>query len=414
MPNIIFYRLLWVLIGLFVDIWLLVRLFKGKEEWSRFKERAGVASVKRPEGKLVWFHCASVGECLSILPLINNLLNDDDSLNILVTSGTVTSAKLMAKKLPARAIHQYVPVDFYIPVKNFMWFWKPDVSVFVESEFWPELLYQAPNPILLNARISKRSFVRYKKHSWLTRPLIKRFKACLCQEQADADRLTELGAPNAFKAGNLKFDALPLDADPHKVKEFKTAINKRPVVVCASTHNPEEGWHGLVHQKITAEIPNVLTIIAPRHPERGNAIAKELKAMGMSIKQRSKDEMPQEDTAIFVADSLGEMGLWYTLADAAVMGGSFVPHGGQNPLEPLKLNTATFAGPHMFNFTEMMQKLNEAEAIEQTESLEELGRTLVNHLKKGKDTSLERRINTTMAELSGSTKTAKDEILNRL
>ena len=187
------YRFLWVVLSPVVDVWVIKRLFSGKEDRRRFKERLGVASIPRPPGRLIWFHGASVGETLSILPLVDRLLTADKNLHILVTSGTRTSAELMERKLPVGAFHQYVPLDFWPAVNSFLDYWRPDISVFVESEFWPELVLKAPNPILLNARITEKSFHKYKRMQSLFGPLMARFKTALAQTEQDALRLKELG-----------------------------------------------------------------------------------------------------------------------------------------------------------------------------------------------------------------------------
>ena len=358
------YRFALFLLSPVLDIWFFIRLLKGKEDRHRINERMGQPQHPRPEGKLVWIHGASVGETLSILPLIEALLAADKTLHVLVTSGTRTSAGLMRERLPARAIHQFVPLDYWPAVYMFFNHWRPDVSVFVESEFWPELLWQAPNPMLVNARVSGRAFTRYMRWGWFWHPFLARFNRCLAQSDADADRLAALGGRNIAVAGNLKYDRPAPPADEAVLKHLQTLIGKRPVLFGAQTHNPEEAVITTVHAALTqAGVKNLLTIIAPRHPQRGIAIAAELEAQGFTVALRSQGAQPTSTTQIYIADTMGEMGLWCRLATVAVMGGSFIPHGGQNPLEPLMCGTPTICGPHMHNFTDMTHYLTHANAM---------------------------------------------------
>jgi 3-deoxy-D-manno-octulosonic-acid transferase len=399
-----------------VDIWFISRLFSKKEDKSRLKERLGISSIIRPRGKLIWFHGSSVGETLSILPLINKLLEQDEKLNILVTSGTITSAKLMAEKLPPRAFHQYIPLDFYTIVSTFMEHWKPDLSIFVESEFWPELLHQAPNKVLINARISDRSFKRYGKHKWFIQTLLKGFKLCLAQSTQDEQRLKDLGIKNVKMSGNLKFDVETPKIDAKKIKEL-SAINDKTILVASSTHDPEETWLAAVHLKLKEKIPNLLTIIVPRHPARGNKLTEQLAEFG-NIKQRSKNEQPKEDTDFYIADTIGEMTLWYTLAKnngVVFMGKSLIPHGGQNPLEALKLNVPVICGPYMTNFKDMMDNLLKDKAIHQVEDIEALTQGLEEILtNKTKRNKLIKPIGCAMEKLAGATDYTADKIINLL
>lgn len=400
------YRFIWIILSPIVDIWFIWRLIAGKEDKGRLKERLGISSVARPHGPLVWFHGASVGETLSILPLIDKLLAENESLNILVTSGTVTSAKLMKEKLPQRAIHQYVPLDFYSTVMSFMEFWRPDLSVFVESEFWPELLHQSPNKVLINARMSDRSYRRYSRYKWFIQELLKGFKLCLTQSPQDETRFKALGIQNVEMGGNLKFDIPDPEVDKNDLAPFMKELAKRPLLVVASTHDPEESWLAALHLKLKEDLPDLLTIVAPRHPNRGDDVSKLLSGLGETA-QRSKGEMFTKDTDFYVADTIGEMALWYTLAaqnGVVFMGGSLIPHGGQNPLEALKVNAPVICGPHMHNFRNMMEHLLENGAIGQAGDIGTLC-TMIHTIltnKKHRATAL-KPVKEAIAELSGST-----------
>lgn len=355
-------RLLSFLLLPFLALWLAWRLIRRKEEFNRFSERLGQASHPRPRGPLVWFHCASVGESLSIQPLIAALGAKKPRWHILVTTGTRSAATLMATRLPQGAIHQYVPLDLYPCVTRFMKHWKPDLSLFVESELWPELLHAAPHPVLLNARMSDRSWPRYKRFPAMARALLGRCEAVLCQSPTDVTRFRTF-TPYARLMGNLKYDFPPLSADNATLRTFKKYIGSRPVVVVASTHHREEAmavrWQRRWHQ----QSKDVLVVIVPRHPDRTKDFVNLLPPHSYGLRSRGDAITP--DTQFYIGDTFGEMGLWFTLASVVVMGGSFVPHGGHNPLEPLKLNKPVFTGPHMFNFRDMMATLTQAGLVRQ-------------------------------------------------
>ncbi len=410
---IYFYRFIWFILSPIIIFWFAWRLIKGKEDKARFKERLGFSSIKRPKGKLIWFHGSSVGETLSILPLINELLTRDKKLNILVTSGTKTSAKLMSEKLPLRAFHQYLPLDYYFAVKKFINYWQADLSIFVESEFWPELIYQASNKILINARMSDRSFNKYAKHKWFINQLLSGFKLCLAQSKQDAERLKKLAIKNVEMSGNLKFDAVPSNIDKNELDNLLSILKNRPILVCASTHNKEEEMLAKVHTKLKQNIPDLLTIIVPRHPHRGENIYQQIKNIA-ETKLRSKGENITNTTNFYIADTIGEMSLWYSLAQkngVVFMGGSLIPHGGQNPLEALKANCPVVCGANMQNFKNMLDDLLTDNAITQITNIEELETTIQNILSdKTKRDSLIKPIGCALEKLTGATKYTADKI----
>lgn len=409
------YRTLWIILGPIIDIWFLVRLYKGKEDRKRWKERLGFPSLQRPQGQLIWFHCASVGESLSILPLIKKLLANDKELNILVTTGTVTSARMMEKQLPKGAVHQFVPIDFYFSVKIFLEHWKPDLTVFLESEFWPEMLTQAPNPILVNARMSDKSAKRYQKLGKLMLPFLSKFQAAYCQTELDAQRLKSIGMQNIHVSGNLKFDAEPLSYSEDDLKKFQGATKGRKIFTCASTHNPEEQLLAALTLRMRGKQKNILQVIIPRHPHRGEDIAGELQKMGLNTKRRSLMEFPDKETDVYIADSMGEMGLFYRLSNAVFIGGSLIAHGGQNPLESLKLGKVTICGPHMHNFRKMMHILQEQGIVHHTKTSEELEDIALKVLQSDEEQELqEKNVLKHIQNLSGATKYTAEKIANHL
>lgn len=338
------------------------RAARGKEIPERLAERRG-GGAARPPGRLLWLHAASVGETLSILPVLEALAERAPDLALLLTTGTVTSASLLGQRLdPAlagRVIHRFVPLDVPGWVARFLDDWRPDAAAFVESELWPNLVAAAQGrgiPLaLVNARLSARSARRWRWLPGLAREMAGGFALVLAQSEADAARLRDIGAAGALCLGNLKDAAPPLPADPAALRELRQAVGGRPVFLAASTHPGEEAVAIAAHAALAARHPDLLTVIVPRHPERGPAVAAE--AAGHAVARRAAGEMPGPDTAIYVADTLGELGLFYRLARVCLVGGSLVPHGGQNPLEPARLGCPILLGPHTWNFAEPVARL---------------------------------------------------------
>ena len=267
-----------------IQLLLRRRAARGKEDPSRIDERRGVASLQRPDGPLLWLHAASLGEAQSVLVLIDRMVRERPTLNVLMTTGTVTSAKLMEERLPKRALHQFVPVDRPAWVRRFLDYWRPDLAVWVESELWPNLLLETAargTPmVLLNARISAGSHTGWKRARGLAQRLLSSFSLVLAQDETIAGRLRDLGAANVTVSGNLKTAAAPLPATAAELLALQDAIGARPVWLAASTHDGEEAIAGAVHAAIAQNRPGLLTIIAPRHPQRAAEIAAHLKREG--------------------------------------------------------------------------------------------------------------------------------------
>jgi len=348
------YRGLTMVIGPLLPLYLAGRRARGKEDGVRFGERLGRAGAARPPGPLVWLHAASVGEAVSLLSLIDRLSRERPTLNLLVTTGTVTSARLLENRLPASPVrHQFVPVDRPLYVRRFLDHWRPDLAIWVESELWPNLVAatQARGipTVLLNGRMSQGSYRRWQAWRGLITPLLGRFALCLAQDAAQAARLGELGARDAGTVGNLKSAAAPLPVDAHELSRLGGEIDERPRWLAANTHPGEEDAAAAVHRKLAPRHPGLLTVIAPRHPARAGEIAAALRGQGLSVARRSQRNAITPDTAIYLADTLGEMGLFYRLADIAFIGGSLTPMGGHNPLEAALLGCAVLHGPDMSN-----------------------------------------------------------------
>ena len=340
------------------------RLRAGKEDPARIKERRGVASAPRPEGRLVWLHGASVGESLSVLPLIEALGARDPGARYLVTTGTVTSARLMAERLPAGAVHQYAPVDQPAYVRRFLGHWRPDAGLFVESELWPCLIGAARArgvPLaLVNGRVSPDSFEAWRKRPAAARALLDAFDVILAQDEANAARLTALAGRAALRAGNLKHAAPELPVDARALHQLTEAMIGRPAWLAASTHPGEERDVLDAHAQVAERLPDLLTVIAPRHPARGEEVAALARSAGLTASRRSLGELPGPGDAVYVADTLGELGLFYRLSDVTFVGGSLSGTGGHNPLEPARLGCAIVTGPDLFNFADIYKEMRAA------------------------------------------------------
>lgn len=362
------------------------RLAAGKEDPARIDERRGIAGRPRPKGRLVWFHAASVGESLSLLELTRRLGEDEPGLHIMVTTGTVSSAEIMASRLPDHAFHQFVPLDAQAWVTRFLDHWKPDLAVWTESELWPSLVLEtdARNiPMLLvNARISRRSHDRWRRgFRRAVADLLGRFRAAHVQDAVSAGYLTRLGLPQERLevTGTLKEGAAALPYEETERAEFASWLGGRPVWLAASTHAGEETAVIAAHAKAIRNNPRLLLILAPRHPQRGDEIEAELAADDWSFVRRSRDEEIDADTQVYLADTLGEMGLWYRISPISFVGGSLTPIGGHNPFEPAALGSAILHGPHVANFADIYQRLTEAQAARQVAGYEELAQA-VNYL----------------------------------
>lgn len=358
---------------------------RGKEDIKRFNERVGRPIKPRPEGKLIWMHGASVGESISMLPLIQRLLEVYPNAHVMVTTGTLTSAEIMAKRLPERAFHQYLPIENPVFATRFLKHWKPDIALWFESEFWPAMLSCIKRKniplILVNGRISNKSFKRWQQFDFIIKEILECFTLCLGQSDEDEYRLRVLGAKNTMCLGNLKYAGLPLPVDENKKQEIAEQITGRTVWLVSSTHDDEEFKIARFLKDLQKKVPNLLTFMAPRHPQRGSEIKQRLqKELGLNVALRSANEKITEKTDVYVADTIGELGIWYDLIPLVFIGGSLIPHGGQNFIEPSRSRDAVIVGPHMYNFADAMNRAKKADAVIQVNDVLELMETVENLL----------------------------------
>jgi 3-deoxy-D-manno-octulosonic-acid transferase len=414
------YRALTRLAKPVVPIILRARAKKGKEEPARRGERYGQAGVPRPAGHLAWIHAASVGETNAILPLIDALKRSRPKLNILLTTFTVTSARLAAARLPNGVIHQYVPFDAPEYVAAFLDHWKPDLGVFTESEIWPNLVLTAANrdvPLaLINARMSKPSFRKWRGRPGMALPVFSRFQAVLAQNKSFELFYRQLGARGVQAIGNLKVDAPPPPVDSGLKARLEREIAGRPVWLAASTHDDEEVQVARAHQKMATELPNLLTLIAPRHPLRGAEIAAAIARTGLRVRRRDAGESITAETDIYVVDTVGELGTLFALAPVTFMGKSLIEAGGgQNPIEPIRHASAVITGPRWENFADQIVALKQASAIVEVKSAEELAVAALRLLTHSDDLARQ-RLNAakTLEKMSGALPKTVEVLLKML
>jgi 3-deoxy-D-manno-octulosonic-acid transferase len=367
MSAIGLYRVVTDAIGVVAPWYLRRRARAGKEDPERLGERFGRAGSGRPTGPLVWVHAASVGESLTLLPVLDRLRLARPDVAVLMTTGTVTSARLMASRLPDGVRHQFVPIDTRAAVGRFLDHWRPDLALVVESELWPNLVLETAGRniplILLNGRLSVGSFRRWNAWPHLGRMLFRHFALVLAQDDAQAARFEALGAGRVDVAGDLKAAVAPPPADAAVLERLRSAIGARPVWLAASTHPGEEAIVIAEHQALRIKYPALLTLIAPRHPKRGDAVAALVEAAGLVCRRRSCGDVPDGPTGVYLIDTLGELGVFYRLAPIVLVAGSLgadAAVGGHNPLEAAALGCAVLHGPDSANSAAVTKALDDA------------------------------------------------------
>jgi len=356
-------------------IWRLVlkkRLQKGKEDPARLSEKYGVAPQERPAGTVLWFHALSVGESLALLPLVDCALEDDDTTVVITTSTATSIAALEKACLPERAIHVLLPMDTAKAARRFLDHWKPRVAVFAELDFWPRLMIETHRRqipmVLVNSRMSAESYTSRRRLRGMMRDILQLFDRLLVQDPESAVRFQELGASASriTVAGALKAAARPLQADQAKLELLQTRIGKRPVWLAAATRDIEEAAMLRAHLEITRKVPNALMIVAPRFLQSANDIESEAQNRFTYVARRSRGELPDDTTQVYIADTIGEMGLWYRIAPISFVGHSLGPEGkplgGKNPYEAAALQSVILHGPAVSDFSETYQGLQEADA----------------------------------------------------
>ncbi|MCF6275563.1 MAG: 3-deoxy-D-manno-octulosonic acid transferase [Robiginitomaculum sp.] len=373
-----------------LPFWLKRRVQKGKEDPARLGERDGIASQPRPDmtsgGKMIWLHAASVGESQMLMPVILRILSENPNFHIVITTGTVTSAELLAQQLPKNAVHQYAPADHPKAIENFLTHWQPDLAIFAESELWPNMIMQSKargiTLALINARMSASSIERWGKRGKKSGAALRGcFDLILAADTATANGLSWLTGREIEAAGNLKDAAPALSADKGELKNMKTAIGRRPVWCAASTHAGEEQLIGDAVLQIKASKPKTLLILAPRHPERAAEVKDLLTQKGLNVLRRSSHHLPTDKTDVYLVDQIGKMGLVYSLSQTAFIGGSLLDGlSGHNPLEPARLNCAIITGTYISSFADTYMSMFTFEAADRVLSPDELAPTVLKYM----------------------------------
>ena len=370
------YRILINLIILFSPLIILLRVIKNKEDKFRFKEKFCFFSKKRGNGKLIWFHGSSVGEILSVIPLIEALEKKKKIDKILITSSTLSSSKVLTNFKLKKTIHQFFPIDSNLLAKKFLNYWKPSAAIFIDSEIWPNILLNVKKKkiplILLNARITKKSYNRWKIISYTAKKLFQNFDICFSQNQETKKYLKSLGAKKIKFLGNLKFSESKSQKNYNFHNKLKKIFKYKRIWCAASTHNSEEKICALAHKKLKSKYKNLLTIIIPRHIQRSNNIINEIKDLNLNVQIRSTDNKISKNTDIYLVDSYGETKSFYKICKTVFLGGSLINHGGQNPLEPARFGCKILHGPYVQNFSEVynfLEKNNLSSKFHNTEQL---------------------------------------------
>ena len=353
---LLFYRIIINLLILISPIIIVIRLIKKKESFLRFKEKFCFFSKLKTKGKLIWFHGASVGEIQSIIPLIEKLEKKKNIKQVLVTSNTLSSSKIMEKIKSKKIIHQFFPIDTNGLSKKFLNYWKPTLVFFIDSEIWPNMinnLYKKKIPFgLINGRITKKTFKRWMKIPNFSKNIFSKFNLCLSSNNQSKIYLKKLGARKIKFLGNLKFS----QSENEKVKfdtELKKFIRSKKVWCASSTHKTEEEFCGLVHKELKKKYSNLLTIIIPRHIERVEKIEKELKSLNLKVHLHEPKTKIRNDTDVYIVNAYGKTKSFYNNCKNIFLGGSLIKHGGQNPLEATRYGCNILHGPNVENFKEI-------------------------------------------------------------
>ena len=360
------------------------RIFKNKEHRSRYKEKFGFSSAERIDGKLIWFHGASVGEILSIIPLVKNYEKDKSINQILITSSTLSSSKIIKKFKLKKTIHQFYPLDHIFITQKFLKYWKPNITIYIESEVWPSMFKELDKKkiplILLNTRITKKSFNKWKIFPKFANQIFSKISLALPQNLETLKYLKLLKVKNIKTAGNIKYYGQKNNKD-HVAKSLKNKFKNFKVWCAASTHNGEEILIGKLHKRLKNREKKLITIIIPRHVNRTNEIKDELSNLNLNCIIHSSNQKIQKNTDIYLVDSYGETSRFYNLTNVCFVGGSIVKHGGQNPLEPARLGNYIISGPNTKNFKEIYTFLNNLKMSSSTSNILKMENIILRILK---------------------------------
>ena len=392
------YKFITYLLYPFAPIYLYFRKLRKKEDFYRYKEKLSIIKQRREDEFLIWIHMASVGEAMSVLPLIENFIQNKKIGKILLTSITLSSSKIIEKKFKneKKIVHQFSPLDIPFIVKKFLNHWKPNLSIFIDSEIWPNLIIETNNqkiPLLLvNARITNKTFVKWKLFTKFAKKIFEKFSLCIVSNNESEDFLKILGAKNIKNYGNLKFSSLQNEKNLQLDGDFLNIIKNKKIWCAASTHSGEEKFCAYVHASIKKSYENILTIIIPRHIERIEKIKKDLFNLNLKIALFSKFKDVDDETDILLVDSYGEALKFYNISKCVFLGKSLVDKlakdSGQNPIEPARLGCKIYHGPNVSNFDEIYKYLNDLGVTQEVKDPKELGLLMVEEMKNNDDKNL--------------------------
>ena len=394
---IFLYRIIINIILLLSPIIIIFRLFKGKEDLKRFKEKFCFFSKPRSNGKTIWFHGASVGELQSIIPLIEKLNQDKNIKQILVTSNTLSSSNIIQKIKIKKVVHQFFPIDTNFHSKKFLDFWKPSSAFFIDSEIWPNMFLNLKRRdvpiILLNGRITKKSFLRWKFFPNFSKKIFKNFNLCITSNNETMKYLKKLGAKNIKFFGNLKYSQSENERI-HLHNSLKKFLLKKKFWCASSTHNSEEIFCGLVHKRLKKKYKNLLTIIIPRHIDRSDSIKDELRKLNLKIYMHESKSKLENDIDIYIVNAYGKTKSFYNYCKNVFLGGSLINHGGQNPIEAARYGCNIFHGPHTQNFTEIYEFLKKNNISQKVKSEKQIANLLIKYFsKKPNSKTIQKKLN---------------------
>ena len=388
------YRFFTYLFYPFAPIYLYFRKIRKKEDSISYREKLSKIEISREEGFLIWFHVASVGEAMSILPLIESCMEEKKINQILLTSITLSSGKILKKKFNqnAKVIHQFLPLDISVWTSKFLEHWKPNLSIFIDSEIWPNLISQISEKkiplLLINARITKKSFKRWKLIISFAKKIFEKFDLCIVSNKESENFLKILGAKNIKNYGNLKFSNIKNDLNKKLDSDFFNKIKNRNIWCAASTHPTEEILCARSHLKIKESYNNILTIIIPRHTDRIEKIRKELSNLNLKVDLYSKLDQIDINTDILLIDTYGEASIFYNISKYVFVGKStiksLIMDSGQNPIEPARLGCKIFHGPNVSNFVEIYEYLRTLGVTKQVNNSNELSISLIEEFEENK------------------------------
>ena len=398
---LILYRLITNVVCFFAPIILKIRIYKQKEDKIRYKEKLCLIKKRRSQGKLVWFHASSVGELLSVVPLIEKLEKIKEIKTILFTTNTLSSSKVFKKKIKSKKIvHQFLPLDKDIFTKKFLSHWLPDLVIFVESEIWPNFIFNIKDKniplILLNARITNKTYLRWKKIPDFAKSIFCSFDMCLSQNKETEKYLKNFGVKKIKNLGNLKFSSPGLSSSEKLNKNILRIFQNKKIWCAASTHDGEEVFCGKTHIELKKKLKNIILVIIPRHIYRCDEIVKELNKMKLKVHIHGSQSKFNPDTDIYLVNTFGETQKFYNISKSVFLGGSIISHGGQNPIEPSRLGCSIYHGPHINNFKEVYSYLNSYNISKKVNNINSLKNFLLKDLsmKSNRNQKLKKKINT--------------------